>query len=282
MKPIIRWAGGKTWLLDQVKELTEKIEFKNYYEPFFGGGAIYFGLDFAESTNIFLSDLNPQLINFYKQVQNNVSELVACFLTFENSKEQYYEIRERFSQEMSAENAARFLYLNQYSFNGIYRVNRSGKYNVPYGYRNYSYDISRLFAANRFMDQNNPTFNIKDFTEIEEMIQKGDLIFLDPPYATSKNHSENGFLLYNEKLFTLEDQYRLKDLIEQIRAKGAYYILTNAYNDRIKEIFQFENEICVPVKRESVVGGRKASRNQVTEYLFTNIRTEELEDEKRE
>ena len=130
VEPFIRWAGGKSWLLQEVDNLLEKVEYKNYYEPFLGGGAVFFSRNHPK--NCYLSDLNKELIDTYIAVRDRPNEVIRHFLTYENTEEDYYRIRELQSEDL-VEKAAQFIFLNQTSYNGLYRVNRDGKYNVPYG-----------------------------------------------------------------------------------------------------------------------------------------------------
>lgn len=154
------------------------------------------------------------------------------------------------------------------SFNGIYRVNTNGGYNVPYGHREkYEFDYENLILASDFLK--NVTIEHSDFENSISKVKKGDLIFLDPPYTIA--HNLNGFVQYNQKIFSLEDQYRLSNAVDQIKKKGAFYILTNAAHEKVKEIFNREEDKVKEISRASVVGGKISSRGQYSEYLFTNI-----------
>jgi len=131
IKPIFRWAGGKSWLIKKINEFLP-IKFNNYHEPFVGGGAIFFHL--RPSGSVYLSDTNYDLINAYSQIRDNVEDVIAKLKLFRNTQEDYYEIRETVFESL-IDQAARFFFLNQTCFNGLYRVNLQGKFNVPYGYR---------------------------------------------------------------------------------------------------------------------------------------------------
>ena len=164
--------------------------------------------------------------------------------------------------------AARFIYLNTYSFNGIYRVNRQGKYNVPYGKRgNYTINYERLLEASKKLK--NVNIKCQDFDKSKSSIHQGDLVFLDPPYTVSKK-ANSMFISYNSKLFSLDDQYRLAKLVDYIITQKAYYILTNAAHEKILEIFQDKGRVILR-ERSSVIGGKEAYRGKVQEYIFTNI-----------
>lgn len=263
--PILRWAGGKRWLLPRIRELVESVEVSDYHEPFFGGGAVYFGLPF--SGNAWLSDLNEDLIQAYRTVRDEPSAIAKRLRGMENSKDNYYLVRES-RPTSDVGKAARFIYLNHTSFNGLYRVNLNGKYNVPYGHRvkpNMPTEEHLLSASARLSQARLET---KDFGEVIEWVASGDLVFLDPPYTVA--HNNNGFIKYNQQLFSFEDQERLSDLIDDIRGEGAYYILTNAAHDSIAELFE-KGDRRIEFSRRNVIGGNHADRGTTTEFLFTNL-----------
>lgn len=146
IEPFVRWAGGKTWFIPYMSNIIQDLQIEHYHEPFLGGGAIYFSMDHRKRS--YLSDANPQLINTYMQVKNNPEKLIELFSQMPNTENDYYRIRDEFTMDATVENAARFLYLNQTSYNGLYRVNRDGRYNVPYGFRaNWVYDPERIRTA---------------------------------------------------------------------------------------------------------------------------------------
>ncbi len=263
-KPFLRWAGGKTWLLKHVKTLIPKIEFNNYHEPFLGAASFFFF--FNNGKKSYLSDLNRDLIDTYIEVQNNPEEIATVLAKYKNTKEFYYKIRSKKTSD-PLERAAIFIYLNMYSYNGIYRVNRDGGYNVPYGYRqNVKLNDKNFYKVSKALQ--NTTFFSGDFEICKNNIQKGDFVFLDPPYTVS--HNNNGFIEYNQKIFSLDDQYRLRGLIDYISNEGAYYLLTNAGHSIIQEIFNSDDNKMFELNRKSLIGGRNAKRGDVSEYIFTN------------
>lgn len=265
IKPFLRWAGGKTWLLKHFKKLVDLPNYNNYHEPFLGSGAIFFALN--PQNNAYLVDLNPELIEAYTCLRDEPLAVIEKLAAHKNTKEYYYYIRESSYKDVISR-AARFIFLNQTSFNGIYRVNLNGKYNVPYGYRKKPFlEQDKLLAASERLKKANILCG--DFSLNIKHITKGDLVFLDPPYTVS--HNDNGFIKYNQKLFSLEDQKRLSIFIDCIKEKEAYYILTNAAHKTIAEIFD-KHDRCIKLSRASLIGGENAKREQVSEYIFTNIR----------
>ena len=262
--PVLRWAGGKTWFISHFKSIIKDVEINHYHEPFLGGAAIFFSLKTNKMS--YLSDENEKLITTYKAIKNSPQEVVRILHSYENSEDRYYEIRDMTPND-DIELAAQFIYLNQTSYNGLYRVNRQGYYNVPYGFRSsVTFDTKRILSVSEKLRKTNLSYG--DFVVNKYKIQKGDLVFLDPPYTVS--HNNNGFIEYNQKLFSLDDQYRLSDFIDYIKRKNAYYILTNAAHDKIKDIFDKGDRI-LKFSRQSLIGGKSAERKKVAEYIFTNI-----------
>jgi DNA adenine methylase len=272
--PFLRWAGGKTWLLKKLHKYTPRF-FKDYHEPFIGAGAVFFYL--RPRFTSYLSDSNFDLINAYQQMKNNIDDIIDILKEYQNTENYYYKIRDtqfhsaadKAAQfHSSADKAAQFIYLNRTCFNGLYRVNLDGKFNVPYGFKSYRqlFDYEKL---RRFSELLKPaTLDCFDFEQSLQNIRKGDLVFLDPPYTVS--HTKNGFVKYNEKLFSWDDQRRLASYVNKIRKLGAFYILTNAKHPAIEALFG-EIDTPVTVSRASVIGGRNAKRGMVQEYIFTNV-----------
>ena len=262
----IRWAGGKGWFIPVVQDMIQNLQFNNYIEPFMGGASIFFALDLPNKA--YLSDINEELVNTFTQIRDNLHAVTEKLKEYKTDKDSYYVIREKEPTDL-IEQAARFLYLNFYSFNGIYRVNSKGKYNVPYGRRSGEFNYDRLETIReklQIADVQN-----RDFAACKDVIRKGDLVFLDPPYAVSSKSTDNNmFIAYNPTLFSLEDQQRLADLIDYIRDVRAYFILTNAYHPEIAKIFEGKGEM-LTYDRTCNIGGKAVRRGKVQEYIFTNI-----------
>lgn len=261
-KPFLRWAGGKSWLLKHLNLFLPKNGFKAYHEPFLGGASVFLALNPEKA---YLSDLNRELIETYSTLRDHPEEIIEYLKIHTNSEEYYYYIRSQIPQD-PVEKAARFIYLNQTSFNGIFRVNLKGKYNVPYGFRRKVFlEPEKLrIVSNRLI---NTELAISDFSIILENIKENDLVFLDPPYTVSHNH--NGFIKYNQKIFSLEDQNRLSRLIDEVKNRGAYYILTNAAHPEIEEIFS-KGDSVLKKSRANLIGGLSAQRGHIEEFIFTN------------
>ena len=268
-RPFIRWAGGKRWLCSRIQRYLP-LSFTDYYEPFLGGGSVFFCLQEKGllKNEIFLSDCNTQLINAYKLVRDNPESLIAWLQKRTYTEEEYYKIRNHYNLYPFAPSASvEFIYLNKCGFNGIYRVNQKGEYNVPFGNKceinsNY-YELlnndSKALQKASITKQDYKTF-------LKKKIRPQSLVFIDPPYTTS--YTENGFIAYNKKTFSLEDQRNLLKVVQRINDSNAFFLMTNAYHDVVKDIFghfQIREEI-----RQSLIGGKKAVRQQVKEYIITN------------
>ena len=265
VKPFLRWAGGKNWLVSLLAEIIDVDSYGSYYEPFLGGGSVFFELH--PKGEVFLSDTNEDLISTYQAVKSSPKEVWAILSTYKNTESDYYSIRALDPLD-PIERAARFIYLNHTSFNGLYRVNRAGKYNVPYGRRkNIPYYESGIVACSERLQ--NAVLMVSDFAAVLKNVKKGDIVYLDPPYVVAKD--ANGFIQYNKHLFSIEDQKRLSASIDRIRDIGAFYVLSNAKHETIKEIFDKKGDCTIVLSRTSVIGGKKAYRGKTEEYLFTNI-----------
>jgi len=267
--PFLRWTGSKRWFTkNHISEFMPK-KFADYHEPFLGAGAVFFHLinNLAEERRYFLSDFNDDLINAYIQLKNNPADVITHLKGFTNSEQEYYRIR-RLNFEVPEEKAAQFIYLNRTSFNGIYRVNSNGLYNVPYGKRpkvDYVTEDLLLNVSNCLQDV---VIAGQSFEKSLDNIKRGDLVFLDPPYTVA--HENNGFIEYNQQLFAWEDQERLKNFIERLIEIGAYFILTNASHTSIAELYKGIGSM-KKLSRSSQVGGRNKTRRMYNELVISNI-----------
>jgi len=261
LKPFIKWAGGKRWLLNNPNFALPSFSGR-YIEPFLGGAAVFFHL--APSQAI-LCDVNERLIDTYRSIRDEWQLVQAGLadLQEKHSKDFYYEERSRRHPE-SHLRAAQFLYLNRTCFNGLYRENLKGQFNVPIGTKtqvvlpedNFE-EASKLLAR---ADLRNG-----DFEAVVAEAVEGDLVFIDPPYTTA--HNVNGFVKYNQKIFTWDDQKRLMDAVASAKRRGAQIVLTNADHESIHALYAGLGTPIV-VSRPSVIAGSVGSRRGTTEILF--------------
>lgn len=264
----LRWAGGKRWLIPKIRELIGDTEISAYHEPFLGGASVFLGL--APFSDTFLSDANAELIAAFTAIRDHPKRIADLAREYANDEDTYYRVR---ASEPSGRIAcaARFLYLNHTSFNGIYRVNLDGVYNVPFGHGRTAH-IPTADHLREISDRlKGATLRVGDFAACIGQVGAGDLVFLDPPYTVA--HNNNGFIKYNQRLFSFEDQRRLSDLVDEIKWRGAYYILANAAHYSIAELFD-KGDTLIETSRRNAIGGSNAARGSATEYLFTNLEPE--------
>ena len=266
LSPFLKWPGGKRWLLKKNPELFS-VKFNNYYEPFLGSGAVFFYLCPKKAV---LSDVNEELINLYIQMRDYPQLLIEQLESHQkkHGKEYYYEIRDK-SYSSSIERAGRFLYLNRTCFNGMYRENREGKFNVPIGTKNNcTYDIYNFeYYSNALKSAE---LIACDFREVISKTQKGDLLFVDPPYTIGQTQ-QNRFIKYNSKLFSWNDQKDLWSEIIRARDRGTIVISTNAYCDELLEMYKNEGFYVQTIEKKSTISGVVDKRRKTTELLITSF-----------
>lgn len=263
MQPFLRWAGGKRWLVSRLRGKLDISQFASYHEPFIGGGAMLFSF---LPDHAFISDVNEQLIQAYRIMKENPEGIIEFIQALRTDEGTYYRVRSMVPQN-EIEAAGRFIYLNRTSFNGIYRVNLRGEYNVPWGKKlNYQFDYENLRKVGKYLQQ--VEISHGDFKQCLDDVQENSLVFLDPPYIMSKNN--NVFLKYNQRAFSEQDQERLAGMIEEIKRRGAYYILTNSNHEKVIETFDKGDNI-IELTRTSLIGGTNAKRGAYEECIFTNL-----------
>lgn len=265
--PFLRWAGGKRWLVPEILKLVGGSTFDGYHEPFLGGGSVFFAL--KPGGQVRLSDLNTELITVYRRVRDNPSGVADRLARYENTSDCYYTARAA-KPTTDDDLAARFIYLNHTSYNGIYRVNLKGEYNVPYGNRTNTKTPDREWLEEVSERLQGVELHGRSFEISLGDVNEGDLVFLDPPYTVA--HNNNGFVKYNQHLFSFDDQILLAKSIKDVAERGASFILTNAAHKSIDELFSPLGRR-MTVARKNVIGGANASRGRADEYVFTNIGT---------
>ena len=240
-KPFVKWAGGKRQLIPVLNENLPKI-FGTYYEPFLGGGALLFHiLTKQNKQKCSLSDLNPDLVLSYAVIRNRIDELIHSLKNHEkkyrkNSESYYYSIRESNPSD-EIEKTSRLLFLNRTCFNGLYRVNRKGKFNVPLGkYTNPNIvNEENLRAVSSILDSNRVLVQCRDFEAVLGDAKKGDFIYFDPPYQPISQTAN--FTSYTNKDFTYDDLSRLAKLCTDLDAKGCKVLLSNSDSAEVVDMF---------------------------------------------
>lgn len=259
--PFLKWAGGKRWLTESHRHLITR-RYQRYIEPFLGSGAVFFKL---QPPSAILCDKNSQLIETYGAIRDDW-EKVSDHLRLhhrKHNKEHYYRIRSA-KLRTPATRAAQFIYLNRTCWNGLYRVNLQGKFNVPIGTK-----TNACLATDDFekiaRSLQNAVLSADDFEVPLSAAGIGDFVFIDPPYTVKHNY--NGFVKYNESIFSWDDQVRLRDAVVAARARGADVLVTNACHQSIKDLYAGvgEHEVLV---RSSVIAGKARSRGKYEELII--------------
>ena len=232
-KPILKWAGGKTQMLE---DLLPKVpsSYGRYIEPFFGGGAMFFALQPEQAV---IADSNPELINLYRQVANHVDDVIGQLKKYENTQEMFYAVRgQDWTMLSEAEAAARTIFLNKTCFNGLYRVNKKGQFNVPFGkYKKPKIcDEEGLKAASAALKK--AEIVCGDYLLVlEHYAQPGDFVFLDPPYLPISEYSD--FKRYTKEQFYEEDHIELAKMVKNLHERGCHVILTNSNHPLVHELY---------------------------------------------
>ena len=264
-KPILKWAGGKTQLLEHLLPKIPK-EYNKYIEPFFGGGALFFAL---KPNNSIIADSNPELINLYRVIAKDVNSLISELKNLKNEKDFFYDMRKKeFSELSEIEAAARTIFLNKTAFNGLYRVNKKGQFNVPFGYYKNPkiLDEDQLLAASKLLKKTK--ILLGDFKDVLcENAKKGDFIFLDPPYLPVSKYSD--FKRYTKELFYEKDQISLANLVNKLSKKGCHILLTNSNHPLIHELYKDFNIDIYKTKRNI---NSKSTNRKGEDIIVSNLK----------
>ncbi len=266
--PFLKWAGGKRQLISQMYKYFPK-NFNKYIEPFVGGGAVLFYLKLKISVII---DINKELVNCYNVIKNNVKELIKLLKTHENEKNYYYKIRaldrdkEKFNKLSNIEKASRLIYLNRCCYNGLYRVNSKGQFNVPFGkYKNPNFcDEENLFAVSKVLKNVNIIHG--SFEICLEHAQKGDFVYFDPPYHPISKTSS--FTSYTKENFGKDSQQKLFDVFEKLDKRGCKLMLSNSYNEYIQNLYKDYKIITLGARR--VINCNAEKRGNINVLLILN------------
>ena len=272
-QPFLKWAGGKRQLLPVIKEYLPK-KFTQYYEPFVGAGAVLFSLQPRKSI---INDTNSELINCYRVIKDNPEELLKLCQEHRdnNSKEYFYSLREQdrkndFKDKSPQERAARIIYLNKTCFNGLFRVNSSGQFNVPYG--NYSNptiaNTAVIKSVSAYLNQRDVKILEGDFAKAVSTARKGAFIYFDPPYHPISDTSS--FTGYSVNGFGEAEQVRLKELCDELTERGCQVLVSNSSADLIKKIYSGNNYQIEEVKASRAINAVGSKRGRINELLIHN------------
>ncbi|CAH2573413.1 Modification methylase LlaDCHIA [Planktothrix rubescens] len=275
VKPFLKWAGGKRQLLPEIlKYLPKNIGKTTYFEPFLGGGALLFEL---QPKQAIVNDSNRELINCYRVIKDNVEELIEVLKVHKarNSKEYYDNLREMdrlnsYNKLSPIEKAARIIYLNKTCYNGLFRVNSKGYFNVPFGrYKNPNIlDEAVLRGVNNYFNQNIITFLNIDFAEAVKEANKGDFIYFDPPYDPVSNTAS--FTGYDINRFNQNEQKRLKKVVDELTEKECYVMLSNSATDFILDLYKDYQKTTKIVSATRSINSNALKRGKINEILVLN------------
>jgi len=276
VRPFLKWAGGKRQLLPEiVKYVPKRISKHTYYEPFIGGGALLFQLQPPKAV---INDRNKELINCYKVIKDSLDELMEELSKdkYSNSETSYYEMRDldrstkKYASLSEVEKAARIIYLNKTCYNGLFRVNSQGQFNVPFGrYKNPNFlDDAVLIAVNKYLNSNDITLLNQDFAEAVKDANTGDFVYLDPPYdPVSQTASFTG---YDVNGFNREEQERLKEEFDALHKKGCKVMLSNSCTDFIMDLYKDYQDTIIKVRATRSINSNALKRGRVDEVLVLN------------
>ncbi|MDZ8241855.1 MAG: DNA adenine methylase [Nostoc sp. ChiQUE01a] len=271
-RPFLKWAGGKSKLIQQYIPYFPK-NYQNYYEPFLGGGAVFF---YLQPTKAILTDINAELINTYCCVRDNVDELIALLKDHKkrHNRDYYYSVRNNCGGT-NLEKAARLIYLNKTCFNGLYRVNSQGNFNVPLG----RYNNPNICPENLLRLASKALSQVKiqqaDFTQVlNRAINSDDFVFFDPPYHPISNTSY--FTAYSQNCFSKKDQELLRDTCAELASRGVKVMVCNSDSEFIKKIYtdiKFETHT---IKAARSINSNIKNRGIIDELLITSFDNKEF------
>ena len=271
LQPFTKWTGGKRKLLPIIKSLMPD-NYTNYFEPFVGGGALFFELAPQQAL---INDFNTELINCYQQIKEHPDQLITLLQHHKekNTKDYYLDLRSvdrdgRIEQMTGVEKAARIMYMLRVDFNGLYRVNAKNQFNVPYGrYKNPKIvDSELIYAISNYLNKNSIQIVSGDFEKAVETAKQGDFVYFDPPYIPISETS--AFTSYTHEGFSYDDQVRLRDTFKKLSERGVHVMLSNSSSSLVYELYKDFTIHSIEVTRAN--GAKASSRGKVLEVIITN------------
>jgi len=263
-KPFLKWAGGKTQLLDELVSLMPKDKTGRYFEPFLGSGALFFHIN--PSTAV-LNDSNDDLINCYRVIRDNVEDLILDLNNHENNKEYFYSIRGTKEGGLTpVERASRTIFLNRTCFNGLYRVNQKGEFNAPYGYYANPKICNEENLRAVSLVLRNMTIHSGGYEQSLLSARKGDFVYFDPPYLPVSKYSD--FKRYTKDSFYEKDHIRLAEVFKDLDSRGCYVMLSNSDHPLVHQLFKSYNVKTVKARR--LINKIAANRGKVNELIVRN------------
>ncbi len=269
MRPLLKWAGGKRALVRKIIDLFPSgYGERRFHEPFFGGGAVFFSMEPSGGS---INDVNRRLMNFYRVVRDRPRELIEEASQYRYDEDEYYSLRDRFNSDdlTEVEEAALLLYLNKTAYNGLYRVNSKGEFNVPFG----RYVNPTVVHERRIMRASSLLRNMEvrseDFTYVIDLTEEGDLCYLDPPYHPASKTAN--FTDYAAGGFSIVDQCRLRDLCVKLDERGVIFVLSNSDTEAVRRLYRgISGFKTVSLKTKRMISRKVSSRGSGYDLLITN------------
>lgn len=269
LQPFLKWAGGKRQLLPVIREHLPP-QRKHYFEPFVGAGAVLFDL---QPKTAHINDANAELINCYKVIKSDPEALIVHIKQHQISSDYFYRLRNldrepEFRELSNIERASRIIYLNKTCYNGLFRVNRQGHFNVPYGdYRNPTIIVEVVIRAiSQYFNDNDIQITNYDYAQVLRNARKGDFVYLDPPYDPLSDTAS--FTGYNLNKFDKDEQKRLKEVYAELSYRGCKVLLSNSATDFISELYA--DYAIFPVEANRNINSIGTGRGKITELLIRN------------
>ena len=274
VQPVLKWVGGKRQLLPEIEKYIPST-YKAYYEPFVGGGAVLFHL---QPKTAVINDINAELINLYGIIKDDVEALITDLHKHRNESDYFYEVRKidrdkrEYNRLSAVERASRVIFLNKTCYNGLFRVNRAGEFNSPFGsYKNPNIvNEITLRAVSNYFNKSDIRFENTDFVQALNGIKKGSFVYFDPPYDPIS--SSASFTGYDKGGFDRAEQQRLKELCDSLNEKGVKFLLSNSSTDFIRDLYKdYKIEI---IKAKRAINSKGDSRGEIDEVLVRNYECE--------
>ena len=279
VKPFLKWAGGKRQLVPEIKENHLPEIFNTYYEPFLGGGALFLDL---QPQHALVNDSNSELINCYQIIRDSVDELIEELRQHRNEREYYYDIRDWdrspgiYTFKTPVQRASRIIFLNKTCYNGLFRVNSQGQFNVPFGKykRPNILDVDVLRAVSDYLNSSQTKILNEDFQTAVESAKQGDFVYFDPPYDPVSDTAS--FTGYDINRFKRDEQKRLKETVDDLTRRGCKVLVSNACTDFILDLYEGDYSV-EKVAATRAINSNALKRGKVDEVLIKNYEVDRPE-----
>lgn len=263
LKPFIKWAGGKRQLLSQLLHHVPS-EYNRYIEPFLGGGAMFLAV---QPKQAIVSDINPEIINAFKVIKTDHKGLMKKLNRMKNNEDYFYKVRKQKPADLSnTDRAARFIYLNKTCFNGLYRENSKGEFNVPFAHHENPsfFDENNMIDLHAYLNTSEVEFLCDDYKDILAKAQKGDFIYLDSPYYPLK---KNSFTKYFKSDFSEKDHKELAALFRELDKKGCFVLMSNSNTKFVKDLYKDFKIIEIEARRSINSKGTGRQKDKIEVFI---------------